>query len=52
MNNLPLLCTLVGVAGVAFSILLAANVKAAPAQLAKEQLRILIVSSRAWESLA
>ena len=37
MNNLPLLCTLVGVAGVAFSILLAANVKAAPAGNEKMQ---------------
>jgi K(+)-stimulated pyrophosphate-energized sodium pump len=31
MDNLPLICTLVGVAGVVFAILLAANVKAAPA---------------------
>jgi K(+)-stimulated pyrophosphate-energized sodium pump len=31
MDNLPLICTLVGVVGVVFAILLAANVKAAPA---------------------
>ena len=31
MSNLPLICTLVGVAGVAFSIFLAASVRAAPA---------------------
>ncbi len=31
MDNLPLICALVGVAGVVFAILLAANVKAAPA---------------------
>ena len=36
-NNLPLLCTLVGVAGVVFAILLAANVKAAPAGNEKMQ---------------
>jgi K(+)-stimulated pyrophosphate-energized sodium pump len=36
-NNLPLLCTLVGIAGVAFSVLLAANVKAAPAGNEKMQ---------------
>jgi len=36
-NNLPLLCTLVGVAGVAFAILLAANVKSAPAGNEKMQ---------------
>ena len=36
-NNLPLLCTLVGVAGVVFSILLAVNVKAAPAGNEKMQ---------------
>jgi K(+)-stimulated pyrophosphate-energized sodium pump len=31
MDSLPLICTLVGVVGVVFAILLAANVKAAPA---------------------
>jgi K(+)-stimulated pyrophosphate-energized sodium pump len=36
-NNLPLLCTLVGVAGVVFSILLAANVRSAPAGNEKMQ---------------
>jgi K(+)-stimulated pyrophosphate-energized sodium pump len=31
MSNLPLICTLVGIAGVIFSIILAANVRRAPA---------------------
>ncbi|MEJ2661696.1 MAG: sodium/proton-translocating pyrophosphatase, partial [Desulfobacteraceae bacterium] len=31
MNNIPLICTLVGVAGVLFSVILAGIVKAAPA---------------------
>ena len=31
MNNLPLICTLVGVVGVLFSIILATIVKSAPA---------------------
>ena len=31
MENIPLICTLVGVAGVVFAIILAANVKGAPA---------------------
>ena len=31
MSILPLICTLVGIAGVIFSIILAANVKSAPA---------------------
>ena len=31
MESLPLICTVVGVVGVVFAILLAANVKAAPA---------------------
>jgi K(+)-stimulated pyrophosphate-energized sodium pump len=37
MDSLPLICTLVGVAGVVFSILLAVNVKAAPAGNARMQ---------------
>jgi len=37
MDNLPLICTLVGVAGVIFSIVLAARVKAAPAGNEKMQ---------------
>jgi K(+)-stimulated pyrophosphate-energized sodium pump len=37
MNNLPLMCTLVGIAGVVFAIILAARVKAAPAGNEKMQ---------------
>jgi len=37
MSNLPLICTLVGVVGVVFSIILAANVKSAPAGNEKMQ---------------
>jgi K(+)-stimulated pyrophosphate-energized sodium pump len=37
MNNLPLICTLVGIAGVVFAIILAARVKAAPAGNEKMQ---------------
>ena len=36
-NSLPLLCTLVGAAGVVFSILLATNVRSAPAGNEKMQ---------------
>ena len=37
MGNLPLICTLVGIAGVVFAIILAARVKAAPAGNEKMQ---------------
>ena len=37
MNNIPLICTLVGVAGVVFAIILAGIVKGAPAGNEKMQ---------------